>query len=266
LYIIRIYLVCLKFSLLKQIQYQAELLIWMIARVLQPVIYLAIWATVARANGGAVRGYTAGDFAAYFIAAMLVNYATYAAWMWEYEYRVRNGTLSALLLRPLHPIHADIAETIADKLVNALAILPTALLLWLVFAPTVHIAPWRALIFLPALLLAFALRFTVEWTLSMAAFWTTRVSALNQAYFVALLFLSGQMTPLALLPGPIQFAAQALPFRWVIAFPIELLLGRVPPGAILPGFAVQGAWLLVMLALLLFVWRRGTRRYSAVGA
>jgi ABC-2 type transport system permease protein len=263
---IHAYFAYIKLALLKQIHYQAELLIWLIGRVLQPLLYLIIWSTVADANAGSVDTFTAGDFAAYFIAEMLVNYATYTAVMWEYEYRVRNGALSAMLLRPLHPIHADLAETLANKLLNFLVILPTTVLLVLTFKPTLHLNAWTMLTFVPALLLAFALRFLIEWILAMAAFWTTRVSAINAMYFAGMLFLSGQMTPLALLPAPIQTLATFLPFRWVIAFPIELFLGRLTSREVGVGIAMQAGWLFCMLILLTYVWRLGIRRYSAVGA
>ena len=64
---------------------------------------------------------------------------------------------------------------------------------------------------MPALALAFAVRFLIEWTLALAAFWITRVMAVNQIYFVAMLFLSGQAAPLALLPAPVQALASCCP-------------------------------------------------------
>jgi len=114
--------------------------------------------------------------------------------------------------------------------------------------------------------LAFLVRFLVEWTLALAAFWTTRMSAINQMYFVVTLFLSGQVAPLSLFPVPLQIVASLLPFRWMIAFPVELLLGRLTPVEALTGFAAQGIWLTLSLALLRIVWRAGVRIYSAVGA
>jgi ABC-2 type transport system permease protein len=115
-------------------------------------------------------------------------------------------------------------------------------------------------------MLAFLLRFLVEWTLALAAFWTTRVSAINQMYFVALLFLSGQVVPLSLLPHPIQVAATILPFYWTIGFPVELLLGRLTPTQAWTGLVAQAVWLTLSLVLVRFVWRAGVRVYSAVGA
>jgi ABC-2 type transport system permease protein len=118
----------------------------------------------------------------------------------------------------------------------------------------------------PALVLAFLIRFLVEWTLAQSAFWTTRVSAINQAYYVPLLFLSGQIAPLSLFPPSIQILASVLPFRWMIGFPVELLTGELSPVQGCIGLGTQIVWLALSLALVRIVWRAGVRVYSAVGA
>jgi ABC-2 type transport system permease protein len=121
-------------------------------------------------------------------------------------------------------------------------------------------------VFIPALLLAFLVRFLLEWTLAQAAFWTTRVSAINQTYFVLLLFLSGQIAPLSLMPHPVRILAEILPFRGMVGFPVELLLGRLTLSEAWTGLAIQAAWVVVGLVLVRVVWRAGVRVYSAVGA
>ncbi len=262
----RLYLQQMRTSFAAMLQYRAALLIWLISQVLEPVIYLVVWSTVSQASGGSVGGYTTGDFAAYFIALMLVNHLTYTWIMHEYEYRVREGTLSAALLRPVHPIHADIADNMASKLVSTPGILLAAIGLVLIFHPDFHLVPWAALAFIPAVVLAFVLRFLVEWSLALAAFWTTRVSAINQMYFLAMLFFSGELAPLSLFPPSIQAIAFLLPFRWMISFPVELLLGHLTPEQTLTGFAAQALWIGVNYLLLRLVWRAGVRVYAAVGA
>jgi ABC-2 type transport system permease protein len=187
--------------------------------VLAPIIYLVVWRTVAESSGGRVGGFTGGDFAAYFIVLMIVNHLTFTWVFWEFEWRIRQGMFSPLLLRPIHPIHHDIAANLAFKLLTLAVIVPTTVALVLLFDPVFEPPAWAVAAFVPALLLAFALRFLVDWTLAMAAFWMSRVSALNQIYHVALLFLSGQIAPLSLLPGWLQARATLLPFRWMVAFP-----------------------------------------------
>jgi ABC-2 type transport system permease protein len=255
-----------KTTLASTLQYRAALVIWMIGHVLEPLIYLVVWSTVSRSSGGPVGGFSPPDFAAYFIVLMLVNHITYTWIMYEYEYRIRQGGLSQALLRPLHPIHSDIADNVSSKLITLPGMLVVAAVLAALFRPAFHPVPWAIAAALPALLLAFLVRFLTEWTVALAAFWTTRVSAVNQGYFVAVLFLSGQMAPLALLPLPVRWAASVLPFRWTISFPVELLLGRLTPVQTLTGFAAQAVWLAISFALLRVVWRAGLRIYAAAGA
>ncbi len=255
-----------KTTFASMLQYRASLFIWMIGQVLEPLIYLVVWSTVSASRGGSVGDFTAAQFAAYYIAFMLVNQLTYTWIMYEYEYRIREGLLSPALLRPVHPIHADIADNVSSKLVSLPVMLLIAAGLALIFKPQASPQPWAMLAFLPAIFLAFLVRFLVEWSLAQAAFWTTRVSALNQVYFVLLLFLSGQIAPLSLFPRPIQVLAAILPFRWMIGFPVELVLGRLTPLQALTGLGAQAIWVVISLLLLRTIWRAGIRIYSAVGA
>lgn len=256
----------LKTSLAIQFQYRVAMLIWLIGMVVEPVVYLIVWSTVAATQGGEVQGISAAQFAAYFLIGMLVNHATFTWIMWNYEYYVREGILSALLLRPVHPIHVDIAENIAYKLMTLAVLLPVAGLLAWAFRPAFSLELWSSLLFIPVLILAAALRFFVEWTLALAAFWTTRVSALNQMYFVVFLFFSGRLAPLDLFPGFIQTLSYFLPFRWMVYFPIELLAGNQTPQQAITGIAALAGWLAFHLLIMRFVWRRGVKEFSAVGA
>jgi ABC-2 type transport system permease protein len=85
-------------------------------------------------------------------------------------------------------------------------------------------------------------------------------------YFTLGLFLSGRIAPIELLPTFIQHVANALPFRWAVAFPVELMLGRLSNQQIWHGFTMQAMWLAISLALLKLVWRSGVKKYSAVGS
>jgi len=254
-----------KTTFASMVQYRASLVIWTISAILEPLVYLIVWSTAAKGPGG-VQGYTAQDFAAYYIALMIVNQATYTWIMYEYEYRIRHGSLSFALLRPVHPIHADIADNLSSKLITLPLVLAVAAILALLFHPSANLQPWTVAAFIPALVLAFLLRFLIEWTLALAAFWTTRVSAINQVYFVLMLFFSGQIAPLALLPAWLQGIAAVLPFHWMVGFPVELLLGWLTPRQALEGMGAQAAWLAISLLLVRLVWRAGVRVYSAVGA
>ncbi len=248
------------------VQYRASLVIWMIGHVLEPLVYLVVWSTVSNTQGGSVGSYSTREFAAYFIILMLVNHVSYTWIMYEFEYRIREGLLSSALLKPVHPIHSDIADNVSSKLITLPLMIVIALILSFLFQPVASPQWWALLLAIPVLFLAFLVRFLLEWTLANAAFWTTRVNALNQLYFVLVLFLSGQLAPLSLFPNPIQVLAALLPFRWLISFPVELLLGRLTLTDTLLGMGAQVVWLGISLFLIRMVWQAGLRIYSAVGA
>ena len=261
-----VYRALFRISVAVQLQYRASMVIWLISTVIQPVVYLVVWSNVAESRGGSAGGFDAADFAAYFIVLMLVDHLTFDWHMWEYDFRIREGLLSPLLLRPLHPIHGDVAENIAYKLLSLTVMVPAAVALTALFQPSLNPPLWAVVLGLPAVLLAAAVRFLTSWTVAMAAFWTTRIDAINGIYFVTELFFSGRLAPLALLPAPLPFIATLLPFRWALAFPVELLMGRLTPQETAVGFLAQVAWLGLSLLLLRVVWRAGVRRYAAFGA
>jgi ABC-2 type transport system permease protein len=262
----RLYTQQFKTTFATMLQYRASLLIWTISSVLEPLIYLVVWTTVSKGHGGSVGSYTPGDFAAYYIAFMLVNQVSYTWIMYEYEYRIRQGYLSFALVKPIHPIHSDIADNLSSKLITLPILILVAVGMTLLFHPTAVVKTWAVLLFIPAMALAFLVRFLLEWTLALAAFWTTRVSAINQVYFVLMLFLSGQIAPLTLLPKWLQATANILPFRWMIGFPVELILGKLTLVQALEGLGAQALWVIASLVIIRSVWWAGVRVYSAVGA
>ena len=261
-----VYWTLIRTALAEQLQYRAAMVIWLIGRVVQPVIYLAVWTIVAQARGGTAGGYSVRDFAAYFIVVMMVEHVTFTWNMFEMEYRVRTGEFSPLLLQPLHPMHRDVARNISYKFLTTVVMLPTCLLMIAFYEPRFELAAWSLAAFALALPLAFAMRFFLEWALALAAFWTTRVAAFNQLYFLALLFLSGRMAPMALMPEWLQTLAYWLPLRWVVAFPAELFLGQLVRAEAVEGLAMLGGWTVVRWGMLALVWRCGVRRYAAVGS
>lgn len=255
-----------KATIATQLQYRVALAIWLFYTVLEPTIFLVVWGAVARATGGRVGGYSPEEFAAYYIVSMWVGHLTFTWVMHEMEFRIRQGQFSPKLLRPIHPIHADIADNVSYKVLTLMVLVPATVGMVLLFQPSANPQSWALAAMVPALFLAFVARFTSGWTLALAAFWTTRVNAINQLYFSVFMFLSGVMFPLSLLPDWLLWMTWLLPFRWMVAFPVELALGRLTPADAAVGLGMQALWTVAILVMLDRVWRRAVRQYTAVGA
>lgn len=246
-------------------QYRVQEGMALIGLLVESLIYLIVWTTVAREQGGEVGGFTVGEFAGYFIAWMFVRNITTGWSPFAMEWRIRRGDFNSLLLRPIHPIVTDTADMLASKSVAMLTVVPTMVVLALIFKPDFALVPWSLLALIPAVIVAFMLRYTLMYVLALTAFWTTRVTALFELWFATEFFFSGRIAPLTVLPEWAQQVAGYLPFKWMFYFPLELLLGRSTPEAAAQGFLIQIVWLAITMLLVRIVWRGAVRQYAAVG-
>jgi ABC-2 type transport system permease protein len=248
-----------------EFQYRAATYMYMVGMVAEPVIYLVVWSTIADSNGGSVEGLTAGDFAAYYIVWTLVRNMNIVFTPYGWEWRIREGQFSGLLLRPLHPIHYDIAQFAGGKVVWVLFYLPIAAGLTIAFHPTFSITPEEVLVFLVAIWGAYLIRTMFLWLLGMITFWTTRASAIFETYMMAELLLSGRLVPLKLMPAWAQTLSAWLPFKWTFYFPIEALVGSLSTTALLRGLGMQALWTAIGGGLVWVCFRASVRHYTAVG-
>ena len=246
-------------------QYRVATYFWLIGMLAEPIVYLVVWTTIADQQGGAVQGITSGEFAAYYIVWMLVRQMNIVFTPYGWEWRIREGELSAALLRPLHPLHDDLAAFAGWKPVVILFWLPIGAVLWLVFDPVLDPTLLEVGVFSVAIWGAYLIRTMFLSTLGMITFWTTRVSAIFEVFIAAELLLSGRLVPLPLMPDWAEDVANVLPFKWSFFFPIDALVGDLSTGELLRGLAMQAFWIAVLTGLTLFVWRFAVRRYSAVG-
>ncbi len=260
-----LYAVTMRTAVQVQLQYRTANYAYLLGMIAEPVIYLVVWQTVARSQGGSVDGITAGEFAAYYIVWTLVRNMNIVFTPYGWEERIRRGQLSGMLVRPVHPIHYDIAYFAGWKFVAILLWLPIAAGLTLVFRPMFDVSLLEAVVFLVAIWGAYLIRTMLLWLLGMVTFWTTRVSALYDIYFTAELLLSGRLLPLALLPAWAGTLADILPFRYTFGYPIEVLASDLSTRELLVGLAAQAGWVAASTALVAVVWRFAVRRYSAVG-
>ncbi len=259
------YATMMRTQLLMQFQYRASTYMYTLGMVAEPTIYLVVWSTIARSHGGTVNGLTPHAFAAYYIVWTFVRTMNIVFTPYGWEHRIREGQLSANLVRPLHPIHTDISMFAGQKLVWVLMYLPIAVGLSLVFHPSLHPRAVEIAVFLVAIWGAYLIRTMFMWLLGMISIWTTRASAIFQTYVLAELLLSGRLLPLTLMPKWSQTVAAWLPFKWTFYFPIEALVGNMSTLSLVGGLGMQLLWTAIGSTIVFFAWRLSVRHYSAVG-
>ncbi len=242
-------------------EYRAELFLWALSGTL-PLILMGVW---TKASQSGQFGLQSADFARYFLTVFFVRQIT-AAWViWEFEKEVMEGRLSFRLLQPIDPVWHHVAGHLSERLAR----LPFTLVLIGLFFFLYPDAIWqpnlgRVLLFLLVLALAFTLRFLIQYTVALFAFWTERASAIEQFWFLFYLFLSGMIAPLEVFPSIVRDVVKWTPFPYLIHFPASILIGL--PIDIGRGLLMMLIWIGLFFIANRWLWRKGLKHYSGMGA
>ena len=262
---VSLYLATMRMAVQEQFQYRTANYFYMLGMIAEPIIYLVVWTTIAEQQGGSVNGLSAGYFAAYYIVWTLVRNMNIVFGAPFWEQRIREGDLNRDLLRPVLPLHYDIAYFAGWKVVVIVLWIPLALALSLLFDPALSPNAAQVATFAVAIWGAYLIRTMLQESLGMLYFWTTRGNAIFDLYMAVELLLSGRLVPLPLMPEWVQEIARFLPFQWAFYFPIESLVGDMSNVELLKGLGAQLLRILIGLAIFRIAWRYAIRRYSAVG-
>ena len=251
----------------EQWQYRANLIMYLLYWLVSPIIYLAVWTSIANAKGS-VNGFTANDFITYYMTLLIVDQLTSNIIIHSFAYKVQDGSLSSELIRPIHPMMTNaLVNNIAFKVLFLMGLTPIWIILALLFKPDfASVTGQGILLAVPAIILGFFIGFLFSATITSVAFWTTRVYSVHEFYYAVVLLFSGQFVPLTLMPQVIQNIAQYLPFQMLMYFPIQVILGKLSTAQIVQGYIVGVVWLIIAIFAFRWVWHNGVKQYSAVGA
>jgi ABC-2 type transport system permease protein len=251
----------------EQWQYRANLIMYLLYWLVSPIIYLAVWTSIANSKGS-VSGFTANDFVTYYMTLLVVDQITSNIVIHTFAYKVQDGTLAGELIRPIHPMLTNaLVNNIAFKALTIIGFIPIWIILFFLYRPDYsHLTLTGILIAIPAMIMGFLVGFLLSAAITSLAFWTTRVYSIHEFYYAMILLFSGQFVPLPLMPKLIQDVAQYLPFQLLIYFPIQLILGKLSSAQIIQGYVVGTIWLIVAISVFNWIWRNGVKRFSAVGA
>jgi len=244
----------LRVGVAETVAYRAEFLVWILTTTL-PLVMLALWTSVA--SEAPFRNYTSADFIAYYLAGLIVRNLTGSWVAWQISEEIRMGAMSMRLLRPIHPFVAFSVSHLA---------LPIAVVLLLSSgASALATEPLQLVLAVPSLALAWLITFSFLFGLGTLGFLFTKTMALLNLYFGLFSLFSGYLMPIPLLPPVLREIAEYSPFRFMFSVPVELMTREIGSTELAWLMVGQVAWAIVTLAIALWVWKRGLRRYEAVG-
>jgi len=243
------------------LEYRAELFLWALSNSL-PLIFLGIWVEASSTSDFAL---TSGEFARYFIAVFLVRQFNVVWVIWEFETQVVEGKLSPKLLQPLDPVWHHVAAHIAEKIARLPFVIGLILFCFTLYPQAIFLPNLvNVLLCVLVVVLGFMLRFLIQYSFALLAFWLERVAAIEQVWYLCYSFTSGLIAPLAVFPDRVSEIILWTPFPYFIYIPAALLVGL--PVDIVRSLLVMCGWTILVFAINRWLWRQGLQRYSGMGA
>ncbi len=247
------------------LSYRAESLVWFVIELLPIIPMLSLWNYLRMT--GRMSESSAGELSFYYILSLIISRIFsihFEDWVIE---DIKDGTISKNLLKPFSYRVYLLANELTWRFAGLIYLLPTLLILLPVVINLKGISTtFEALsLALIILVISFFQKFMVSWLISLTAFWVDQSKFLIHLKWMLEGIAGGAWLPLSFFPIWWQNIAKATPFYSWFYFPIQLILRKVTIPEMVFGFGSAILWLLILLVIGNWFWKKSIIRYSSVG-
>jgi ABC-2 type transport system permease protein len=255
-------------ELSKAIEYRGSLFGWAILGgaplAVSYILYSAIFAARGQQTLG---GYDFPTLITYqVISHMLFTISTGWSLLATVSEEIRNGEMNRYLIRPVpYGAYRAIAFCGYNTVFITVLTVPAAVVIFLL-RDTLLFTGWGNIaLAIAAAAIGYWIQFLIVYCWALSAFWWDEVSGVFFIYVQASKFVSGEMIPVDFLPAPVLGFLTWLPFTNIVWFPVQIYLGRLDDAAIVHGFIVGIVWVILLMLLARYLWKRGVLKYCAYG-
>jgi ABC-2 type transport system permease protein len=231
-----------------------------------PLAAMVFMWKAAFVGGGSVAGVTEMQMISYSILAVALKDVFYFRTQDQLLEGAREGQIAIDFIRPYNLLGRYLTEDIALSATTLTRrSLPIILFSWVVIQPIIPSSWGRASLFLVSVLFSYAILWTLSALLGLLSFWLMELGNLGMVKDAIVRVLSGSIVPVWFFPDNLQTVSKYLPFQYTFQTPIGLYIGKTELAEGLIEIGVQGAWLIVLGALLWLAWHGVQRKVLIQG-
>jgi ABC-2 type transport system permease protein len=248
----------------RNLAYRLGQLMWIINGMITPLILMNVWLLVRQHQQLSLGS---GEIITYYLLIVAMQRLTQTWTAEDLAENIKKGNFSNVLIKPMNFVVPYLGKDVALKCVRLISLLPFFIVFLWIFRQSIILSPiWYIWILgLLAIVGGYVLNLFLELSLGLITLWfEDGYGVVLLVYLLSQLF-NGFMMPIDLLPTFWQNLAYILPFRFLIGFPIELLMGRLSMAQIGEGFLGILFWIVVFFILHRLLLALGIKKYSAVG-
>lgn len=249
------------------LEHKGNSFVFFLTGVVPPLITLMFW-NGALGENQSISGWNITSLSEYYL--LLITAGAFLMSHIENDVSkkdVKNGELANFLVKPFSYYLLKFFYATPSRVLQAsygLAILFIAIIFFNVNLE-LNISNEQLILGFLVFLLGYLISFTFKMIVGLSALWMTDISGFRELIEVVILILAGFILPLTLLPNYLQVIANALPFSYMIYYPVIAIQGNL---SLLESFrilVIQTVWLVILYCTYKSIFFFGIRKFTGVG-
>jgi ABC-2 type transport system permease protein len=241
--------------------YPLEAIATVAERLIYAGLFILFWLLVGRYSGA--QNIHAKDVIGYYMlmSGLIPFFYTNFSIANDFIVLVKEGRLSQLLIRPVNVLVYPWAQRTGRSVLNYIVSICLIAGGLLVSAP--HWTPAEAALFVPVIINMFFINAAFNVLIGTIAFYFVEAKGFQSSCNNLFRLLRGEIIALYYMPPQIAHALQFTPFPASLYHLTALLQGKYPPAPW--QVAIGSLWAAGLSLLAILAWRRGLKKYEAVG-
>lgn len=250
------------------IENRSRSFVWTLLSIFNPLVYLCFWFAVYKSTGKVVGDWSLPEVTSYYLlltfgSSFLIAHIEEAVAIED----IYEGGLVKYIIRPFSYFwdlyFGELGWRIFQGGIGVIIFLGFIIF----FSQLVTFVTSPLLIFMGVIsvIFAYTLSFIFKMILGFSAFWLTEFRGLQGTVEVVMLVFGGFIVPLHFLPAALQQVAFALPFAYMVYYPILAIQGNLSVIELIRVLLIQIMWIGVLGLLYRFTWSKGIRLFTGVG-
>lgn len=255
-------------TLQKALVYRARTFTWAFINTAQPLIMIAVWVQYYQ-SGRTLNGQSLDEIIGYYLLVIFMG-------MWTSKMNehvdedIRDGNLSNYVIKPFNYSAFRIAWESGWYVVKTVPfIIPLMVVLYHYAQPAFHNLIDTHVFGVFARLGVFVLGYLISFYLSMivgaTSFFITDSGGITHVYRMLGELVTGKVLPLSLFPPLLLGVINSTPFPYTLSFPVRVLAGQATRMETVVGLGIQIIWLSILYLVFTALWKKGIKKFSAVG-
>lgn len=248
----------------EMLAYPVVSIIWILTDTIIALIMPAVW--LSASGGSSMFGMTSQEMVTYYLITLVLSQFIVCHLLWDIAFSIKEGMFAIYLSRPF-PIYWNFAaQNVAWRVGKVFLFVPILLIYLMAYHGYLgSMTLYPSIEFFASVVLAHILSYNMALAIAMITLWTTEFHSVFTLYYFPENFLSGRVVPLMALPWWAAAVGNFLPFRFTVALPTDIMMGRISNADAWSGIGMQALWIGGFYVLGKLLFAKGIRQYTGFG-